>query len=140
MDRRKEAIEFFRQSVEFCPQSSLMLAHLAFGLATSHQVSEAEALLEKILQWREHGWVSPYWIALTYQALNRDETALKWFDVAIDEHDGWRVFAHSDIRSLGGPPPKYFDKWIERIGFTQADNQSIHLQSATINCRIADKD
>jgi tetratricopeptide (TPR) repeat protein len=118
MNQREEALAAFRQGVACCPQSSLMVAHLAYGLAVGEREQEARGLLDQLLRGRAQAWVSPYWIALIYSALGEEDTALSWLDTAIEEWDGWRVFALSDLRTLRFRHQPRFDEWIARLGFT----------------------
>jgi tetratricopeptide (TPR) repeat protein len=116
MGNHKQALLSFRQAVECCPESPLMLAHLAYGLAAAGNDVEARALMETVIDLRRHSWFSPYWIALIQTALGEVDEALDWLDTAAAERDGWRVFAVADLRTVRFRTQPHFVEWVKRLG------------------------
>jgi tetratricopeptide (TPR) repeat protein len=95
-----QALLSFHRAVECCPESPLMLAHLAYGLAAAGDDIKARAVLQKLIDLRRSAWFLPYWIALIQTALGEVDAALDWLDTAAAECDVWRVFAVDDLRTI----------------------------------------
>jgi tetratricopeptide (TPR) repeat protein len=110
------AIRAQRMAVRCCPESRLMLAHLAHALASAEKYEEARDILHDIMNFRRAGWVSPYWIALVHAALGEIEGGLGWLDVAADEGDGWRILLAVDPRLKPLAANPRFTRLLARIG------------------------
>jgi len=116
----EQALLSFHRAVECCPESPLMQAHLAYGLAAAGSDTQARAMLERLIDLRRHGWFSPYWIALIHAALGEVDAALGWLDTAAAECDGWRVFAIADLRTVRFRTQPHFLEWVKRLGLQKA--------------------
>lgn len=91
-----QAVGEHRVAVRLCPESPLMLAHLAYSLALAGIEDEARSILEELLRARPSGYIPPYWLALIYKALGEEDVALSWFETAVMERCGWRLIAAVD--------------------------------------------
>jgi TolB-like protein/tetratricopeptide (TPR) repeat protein len=120
------AIRAQRMAVRCCPESRLMLAHLAHILATAKKHEEARDILHDIISFRRKGWVSPYSIALVHAGLGEIEASLGWLEVAAEEGDGWRVLLAVDPRLKPLAANPRFTQLLARVGLP-AQNEDPRL-------------
>jgi hypothetical protein len=78
--------------------------------------SEALTHLSGLVASRHTVWVSPYWVALVFMALGETEAVLQWLDTAVEERDGWRLFAAVDSRLLPLAAHPRFLRILRKIG------------------------
>jgi len=98
------AVTAYRTAVVRCPESPMLLAGLARGLALTGDTRTARRRLAELLELRSTRYVSPYWIALIYVALGQQEDALTWLETSVRECCGWRIFLGIDpkLSALSG--------------------------------------
>jgi len=96
----------YERAAGLAPQSGLMLAHHARGLALAGRKDEASKVLDSVLALRRQAYVPSYAISLAYLAIGNREEAFRWLMAAFDEKCPWRVFCGVDpkFRPLYGDP------------------------------------
>ena len=76
----------------------LAIASLGHALGVAGDRSGARAVLDRLLRQREHGYVSPYDVALVYAGLGDKDQALDWLQRAYQERSSLLVFALREPR------------------------------------------
>jgi TolB-like protein/Flp pilus assembly protein TadD len=113
----EQATSSYRNAVRLCPESPLMQAHLAYGLAANGSAGESRRILEELLKLRKLTYVSPHWIGVVFAALGHQSQALLWFDTAVRERCGWRVVCAVDPRLRCVARNPQFKRLLLQIGF-----------------------
>jgi serine/threonine-protein kinase len=94
-------------------------ATLGFSMAAAGDDSYAREVAAELEEKREHEYVSPVELALTYIALKDNDKALDWIDRSIDERRGWAAYlrVHPVLDSVRNEPR--FDELVNRMQFDQ---------------------
>lgn len=96
LGRFDDAVESYRRGLECAPDSPVLMANLAHGLAIANQQTKASQLLDALLAVAESTYVPPYWLAVVNVGLGELELALRWLRRAQESRCGWRVLAAVD--------------------------------------------
>ena len=71
---------------------------LAVTYALAGQYAEAEKILQKLIELHKQQYISPYYIALMYAALNQHDQAFAWFEKAYADRSEWIVWLEVEPR------------------------------------------
>jgi adenylate cyclase len=93
-----EAISELETAVRLSGESTLALAMLGHGLASSGRTSEAAAILEKLRQRSETQYVPSYWIAVVYNGFKDRDQVIGWMRKALEERSSWLVWTNVEPR------------------------------------------
>jgi TolB-like protein/DNA-binding winged helix-turn-helix (wHTH) protein/Tfp pilus assembly protein PilF len=85
------AIDELRKAVELS-HSPLMVSALAHAYALSGNQPEAQKLLKQLAVQSEKEYVSPYYIAIVYVALGKNDLAMDWLEKAFADRSNGLVF------------------------------------------------
>lgn len=88
----EKAIEELRRAVELSDSSALTLSALARVYALSGNHAEAVKLLDQLQARSKKKYVSPYYIALVYLGLGKNELAMDWLEKAYMDRSNGLVF------------------------------------------------
>jgi TolB-like protein/Tfp pilus assembly protein PilF len=86
------AIGEFQKAVELSHSSPLMLSALAHAQALGGNHAEALKLLSQIEDMSKKQYVSPFYIAIVYLGLGKNETAMTWLEKAYADRSNGLVF------------------------------------------------
>ena len=93
----EQAVTEFKKAVELTSKGSPMYTFLFAGLghayALSGRKSDAEQILQALLEQTKQSYVSPFDIALIYSALGKKDTAFEWMTKAVAERSTWLVYS-----------------------------------------------
>jgi TolB-like protein/DNA-binding winged helix-turn-helix (wHTH) protein len=87
-----QAIPELKRAVELSKGTPLMVSALAHAYARSGNRAEAERLLAELQGESRKQYVSPYYFALVYVGLGRNEQALDWLEQAFADRSNGLVF------------------------------------------------
>ena len=87
-----EAIPELRRAVELSHGTPLMVSALAHANARSGNRMEAEKLLAELQAKSTSQYVSPYYLAIVYVGLGRNEEAMNWLEKAFGDRSNGLVF------------------------------------------------
>jgi TolB-like protein/Tfp pilus assembly protein PilF len=95
----------------------LVLAQLGGAYARAGRKQDAHAIIDTLQAQAKERYVSPFEIATIYADLHETESALEWFEKALEERASWMVFLNTTpkfdlLRSAPG-----YSALLERIGF-----------------------
>jgi DNA-binding winged helix-turn-helix (wHTH) protein/TolB-like protein/Flp pilus assembly protein TadD len=95
------------------------VADIAHVYAVSGNKSEAERILNELIQKSEHTYVSPYDIAIVYAGLGKREKALEWLNRAYQDHSYFMSWLKIDprLRELRSDPQ--FVALVRQVGLAQ---------------------
>src|SRR4030095_1651242 len=117
----QEALAALKQTLNlpgnfFRPTTDADIAHV---YAVSGNQSEAERILNELIQKSEHTYVSPYDIAIVYTGLGKREKALEWLNRAYEDHSYWMSWLKIDprLRELRSDPQ--FEALVRQVGLAQ---------------------
>lgn len=88
----KLAIEELRKAVELSHNSPLMISALAHTYAATGNYSEAQRLLGHLEAQSKTQYVSPYYIAVVYLGMGKNELAMDWMERAFADRSNGLVF------------------------------------------------
>jgi TolB-like protein/DNA-binding winged helix-turn-helix (wHTH) protein/Tfp pilus assembly protein PilF len=86
------ALAALRKAVELSHNSPLMVSALAHAYALSGNSVEAQRLVAQLLVQAKNQYVSPYYIAIVYVALGKNELAMDWLEKALADRSNGLVF------------------------------------------------
>ena len=86
------AIQEFQRAVELEPSSPLTISALAHAYGRSGNHAEAAKLLADLQARSKKQYVSPYYIAIVYLGLGKNELALDWLERAYADRSNGLVF------------------------------------------------
>jgi len=92
----EKAIAQFRRAKEIAGETTTVLSYLAQGYALSGNTAEARNTLQALK--RSSKFVSPWELALVYNALGKKDQALKFLKKSADQHASWVVIIAVDPR------------------------------------------
>lgn len=81
-----------RKAVELSRDSPLMVSALAHAYAVSGNQTEAQKLLAQLISKSGQQYVSPYYIAIVYLGLGKNDLAMTWLEKAFADHSNGLVF------------------------------------------------
>jgi len=113
-----EAIAEARRAVEITNRSvTHPLAVLGYALAKSGDVAQARGVLEELLTASRSRYVSPYGVALLYNALGEHDETLAWLERGYEVRDHKMNLLKVDPKwaNLHGDPQ--YEDLVRRIGF-----------------------
>src|SRR5579883_3417232 len=87
-----KAIEEFRRAVELSNASPVMLSGLAHAYAASGNHAEALQLLARLQALAKNQYFSPYYIAMIYLGLGKNDLAIDWLEKAYGDRSNGLVF------------------------------------------------
>jgi tetratricopeptide (TPR) repeat protein len=113
------AIAAYRKGAEMSKYSPPMGAALARAYALTGNKVAAEKLLEQILVVARKQYVSPYYPALVYAGLGRNEEALDYLEKGFEDHSNGMIFlkVEPQLDSLRSSPR--FIKLQQRMNFPE---------------------
>jgi TolB-like protein/DNA-binding winged helix-turn-helix (wHTH) protein/Flp pilus assembly protein TadD len=86
------ALEELREAVELSHSSPLMISALAHADAVSGNHSDALKLLAQLEAQSKQQYVSPFYVAIVYLGLGKNELAMNWLEKAYDDRSNGLVF------------------------------------------------
>jgi len=86
------AIQEFQRALEVSPSSPLSISALAHAYALSGNHAEALKLLAQLQSLSKKQYVSPYYIAVVYLGLGKNELAMDWLERAYTDRSNGLVF------------------------------------------------
>ena len=92
------AVGDFSMASKLSGGSQQAVSMLGFSLARAGQNTQAQALLDELLQRAQKEYVSPTSIATIYCGLGNNEQALRWLERGYDAHDVRMTFLKVDRR------------------------------------------
>jgi eukaryotic-like serine/threonine-protein kinase len=118
---QEQAIAEFKKAVELTDKSSpifspFYLAGLAHAYALAGRRSDAEQVLQGLLERARQSYVSPFDIALIYTALGQKDTAFAWMTNAMAERSTWLVYSKWEPRLDPLRSDPRFQDLLRRIG------------------------
>ena len=117
----EQAIAEFKKAVELTNKDSPLfspfyLAGLAQAYALAGRRSDAEQVLQGLLERARQSYVSPFDIALIYAALGEKDTAFAWMAKAVAERSTWLVYSKWEPRLDPLRSDPRFQDLLRRIG------------------------
>ncbi len=117
----EQAIAEFKKAVELTNKNSPLfspfyLAGLAHSYALAGRRSDAEQVLQGLLERARRSYVSPFDIALIYAALGEKDTAFAWMAKAVAERSTWLVYSKWEPRLDPLRSDPRFQDLLRRIG------------------------
>ena len=117
MGMRDEAIAEAERAVTLSSENPARLVALARTYATFGMKPEAKRLLARLTEQANHGYVSPYLLAMTRVALAEQNQALTALEQAYEEHDRYLVSLKIDDAFDPLRDNTHFQDLLQRIGF-----------------------
>jgi TolB-like protein/DNA-binding winged helix-turn-helix (wHTH) protein/Tfp pilus assembly protein PilF len=87
-----EAIPELQKAVEISHNSPLMASGLAHGYAVAGNRAEAEKISSELIAKSKKQYVSPYYIAIIYTGLGKNQEAMDWLEKAYGDRSNGLVF------------------------------------------------
>ena len=87
------ALNELRKAVELSHNSPLMVSALAHAYAVSGNQPEAQTLLAQLMTQSRKQYVSPYYVAVVYLGLSKNDVAMTWLEKAFADRSNGLVFA-----------------------------------------------
>jgi tetratricopeptide (TPR) repeat protein len=87
------ALAELKKAVELSRNSPLMVSALAHAYAVHGNTAEAQKLLAQLMMQSRKQYVSPYYIAVVYLGLAKNDAAMDWLDKAFEDRSNGLVFA-----------------------------------------------
>jgi len=87
------ALAELKKAVELSRNSPLMVSALAHAYAVHGNTAEAQKLLAQLMMQSRKQYVSPYYIAVVYLGLAKNDAAMNWLDKAFEDRSNGLVFA-----------------------------------------------
>ena len=111
-----EAVVEARKASELSGASTHPLAFLGYALAKSGKPAEARGVLEELLSLSNGRYVSPYSIALIYNALDERDKTLSWLERGYKERDPKLVFLKVEPKWNNLYADPRFQDLLRRVG------------------------
>ena len=96
--------------------TSFFLGGLGHAYAAAGRRSDAETVLQDLLERARLSYVSPFDIALIYTALGERDTAITWMTKAVSERSTWLVYSKWEPRLDPLRNDPRFQELLRRIG------------------------
>lgn len=87
------ALAELKKAVELSRNSPLTVSALAHAYAVHGNTAEAQKLLAQLMMQSRTQYVSPYYIAVVYLGLGKNDAAMDWLDKAFADRSNGLVFA-----------------------------------------------
>ena len=113
-----EAVAEARKAKELSGASSMPTAFLGYALAKSGEPAEGRGLLEGLLKLSKERYVSPYHIALIYNALDQRDETLAWLERGLEKRDPRMTYLKVEPKWNNLRPDPRFQDLLRRVGFT----------------------
>jgi tetratricopeptide (TPR) repeat protein len=84
----ERAIELFHKAIELGTGAAWAEGSLTVAYVTIGKRSQAELILQQLLDRRKHRYTSAFCVAAVFSALGEKEEAFEWLDNAVRERDG----------------------------------------------------
>ena len=112
----QEALAALKKTLDVPGNTEADIAHV---YAVSGNQSEAERILNELIQKSEHTYVSPYDIAIVYTGLGKREKSLEWLNRAYQDHSYFMSWLKIDprLRELHSDPQ--FEALVRQVGLGQ---------------------
>jgi tetratricopeptide (TPR) repeat protein len=100
------AISELRRAAELSHDSPLMVSALAHAYAVSGHHAEAQKLLAQLSAESQKQYVSPFYIAIVYTGLGKNDLAVDWLEKAYEDRSNGLVFlrVEPELDALRGNP------------------------------------
>jgi eukaryotic-like serine/threonine-protein kinase len=117
----EQAVAEFKKAAELTDKNSpifspFYLAGLGHAYALAGRRSDAEQVLQGLLQRARQSYVSPFDIALIYTAMGQKDSALRWMTKAMAERSTWLVYSKWEPRLDPLRSDPRFQDLLRRIG------------------------
>jgi TolB-like protein/class 3 adenylate cyclase/Tfp pilus assembly protein PilF len=112
----EEAIREVEEAVKLSGGSNISLAVLGHAYASAGRRTDAEKVLNDLLQRSKGHYVPSYWIALVYIGLNDKEKAFEWLEKAYEDRSSWLVWMKVEPRFDFLRSDARFDSLLEKMG------------------------
>ena len=113
-----EAIAEARKATELSgPTNSHPVAFLGYALGKSGKQAEARALLERLIKSSTERYVSPYNIAMIYNALGERDQTFTWLERGYEQRDQKMVFLKVEPKWNNLRNDSRFQDLMQRVGF-----------------------
>jgi serine/threonine protein kinase/Tfp pilus assembly protein PilF len=93
--RLDEGIQAVEVAASMVGHTTVLLRILGYTYAMAGRTSEAQKLLDEMLQLSQKTYMPPLGIAYAYLGLNEMDKAVEWLEKAIDERDGMVMYTPS---------------------------------------------
>jgi Tol biopolymer transport system component/tetratricopeptide (TPR) repeat protein len=135
--RYEEAIAAARKAVSLSAHNPMALWSLGYALAAAGREDEAREVLREMIEAREKRFVSPYFIACVYAALNEADEVFKWLEKAYAERDWWLLWmrVQPNLDSLRSDPR--FQNLLRRVAQDEAETARIGVHDTNSDKRSA---
>jgi tetratricopeptide (TPR) repeat protein len=100
----EKAVDELKQAVSVGGHQTV-LADLGSAYALAGHTAEAEAVLNQLLETREHDYVSAICIARVYCRLGQTERTIEWLEKAFAERNGEMLFLKGEIEGAAKDDP-----------------------------------
>ena len=114
-----EAIAELTKARELSNDEPLTLAAIGYVYAVSGQITEAQKMLNLLLQIAQKGNVRPYEIAKVYSGLGDADHAFEWLEKAFQGHSPWLLKLKSDPNFANLRADFRFQSLVQRINAPQ---------------------
>ncbi len=96
---------------------------LGYAYARAGRISEAEEILDGLIQSSQKAYVTPFGIATIYSALGKKDMAFEWLEKAYKARDNWllQILVHPSLNELRSDPR--FDALVKKMGLNHNENQ-----------------
>jgi TolB-like protein/DNA-binding winged helix-turn-helix (wHTH) protein/Flp pilus assembly protein TadD len=91
-----QAITELQNAAAISDSTPLALAALGHAYATMGRKAEAQAVLYRLLHPPKKNYVSPFYVAVVYEGLGRQEEAMDWLDKAYENRSNGLIFLKVD--------------------------------------------
>lgn len=91
-----QAIAELQNAAAISDGTPLALAALGHAYATMGRKTEAQAVLYRLLHPPKKNYVSPFYVAVVYEGLGRQEEAMDWLDKAYENRSNGLIFLKVD--------------------------------------------
>ncbi len=93
-----EAIQALEETVKRSKDSPVTIWVLAHAYAVGGRTSDANRLLENLVERSKQKYIPPYEIGMVYLGLGQKDRAFEWFEKAFQERSGWMAYLRVDPR------------------------------------------
>src|SRR5436309_6134 len=117
--KHKEALAEIQSAVDLSGRQSAYLASLARVNAAAGNKDVAGKLLDELNVLSKQRYISPYYVAAVYAAMNDKQESFKWLQKAYDERDLNLVYANADPAFDGLRSDPRFAALLADIGYSK---------------------
>jgi Tfp pilus assembly protein PilF len=114
----KEAMTELKKAVELSGNSAETVAFLGHAYAASGEKGAARQVLNGLKGPPEGGYVSPYYLAIIYIALEDKDQALAWLERAYEKRSGWLAYLKVEPMFDSLRSDRRFTDLLRRIGLS----------------------